>query len=102
MGEPKKMNKKYELPKLHEYRCLSSTEQMAIHQMLISYVRENHRFNIIMMGTAEPYNLVKLISINFENEAAGIWVHFETIAGEKKALPIDFLTRIEFSGQQEI
>lgn len=96
------MNKKYELPELHEYRCLSSGEQMAIHQLLISYVREDHRFNIIMMGNAEPYNLVKLTSINFENEAAAIWVHFETIAGEKKALPIDYLSRIEFSGQQEI
>lgn len=75
---------------------------MAIHQMLISYVREDHRFNIIMMGSAEPYNLVKLTSINFENEAAAIWVHFETITGEKKALPIDFLTRIEISGQKEV
>jgi len=96
------MNKKHKQPELHEYRCLSSGEQMAIHQMLISYVREDHRFNIIMMGTAEPYNLVKLLSVNFENEAAAIWVHFETITGEKKALPIDYLSRIEFSGQQEI
>ncbi|WP_334069808.1 hypothetical protein [Acinetobacter colistiniresistens] len=96
------MNRKYNLPELHEYRSLSSGEQMAIHQMLISYVREDHRFNIILMGSAEPYNLVKLTSINFENEAAAIWVHFETFAGEQKALPIDFLSRIEFSGQQEI
>ena len=96
------MNKKYELPELHEYRCLSSGEQMAIHQMLISYVREDHRFNIIMTGTAEPYNLVKLISVSFENEAAAIWIHFETITGERKALPIDYLSRIEFSGQQEV
>ncbi|WP_149931638.1 hypothetical protein [Acinetobacter oleivorans] len=96
------MNKKHKPPELHEYRCLTSGEQMAIHQMLISYVREDHRFNIIMMGTAEPYNLVKLISVNFENEAAAIWIHFETITGEKKALPIDFLSRIEFSGQKEI
>jgi hypothetical protein len=55
-----------------------------------------------MMGAAEPYNLVKIISVNFENEAAGIWIHFETIVGEKLALPIDFISRIEFSGQQEI
>lgn len=68
--------------------------------MLISYVREeNCRFNIIMSGKAEPYNLVKLNSINFENEASAIWVHFETITGEQISLPIDFLSRIEFSGQ---
>lgn len=97
------MSKKYKPPELHGYRGLTSTEQMAIHQMLISYVREeNCRFNIIMTGTAEPYNLVKLTSINFENEASAIWVHFETITGEQIALPIDFLSRIEFSGQQEI
>ncbi|HCQ9970230.1 TPA: hypothetical protein OMQ72_003211 [Acinetobacter baumannii] len=97
------MDKKRQLPELHEYRGLTSTEQMAIHQMLISYVREeNCRFNIIMIGTAEPYNLVKLTSINFENEASAIWVHFETITGELIALPIDFLSRIEYSGQQEI
>ncbi|MDS7933632.1 hypothetical protein RMB03_20585 [Acinetobacter sp. V91_7] len=97
------MSKKYRQPELREYRGLTSTEQMAIHQMLISYVREeNCRFNIIMTGTAEPYNLVKLTSINFENEASAIWVHFETITGEQIALPIDFLSRIEFSGQQEI
>ncbi|MDH2586699.1 hypothetical protein QDV88_15755 [Acinetobacter baumannii] len=97
------MSKKYKPPELHEYRGLTSTEQMAIHQMLISYVcEENCRFNIIMTGTAEPYNLVKLTSINFENEACSIWVHFETITGEQIALPIDFLSRIEFSGQQEI
>lgn len=67
------MSKKDRQPKLSEYRNLTSTEQMAIHQMLISYVREeNCRFNIIMAGTAEPYNLVKLTSINFENEASAI------------------------------
>ncbi|WP_151963443.1 hypothetical protein [Acinetobacter oleivorans] len=97
------MTKKNNTPELYEYRGLTSTEQMAIHQMLISYVREEKcRFNIIMIGTAEPYNLVKLTSINFENEASAIWVHFETITGEQIALPIDFLSRIEFSGQQEI
>ena len=76
---------------------------MVIHQMLISYVREdNSFFNIIVMGNAEPYNLVKLLSINFENEVAAIWVQFETITGEKKAIPIDYLSRIEFSGQKEV
>lgn len=96
------MEKKNFTSELHEYRCLSSAEQMAIHQMLISYVREDHRFNIIMMGNAEPYNLVKLTSINFENEAAAIWIHFETLTGEQLALPIDYLSRIEYSGQKEI
>ncbi|MDI7714588.1 hypothetical protein QMJ87_08890 [Acinetobacter baumannii] len=97
------MSKKYKPPELHEYRGLTSSEQTAIHQMLISYLREeNCRFNIIMSGKAEPYNLVKLTSINFENEASAIWIHFETITGEQIALPIDFLSRIEFSGQQEI
>ncbi|MDH2654137.1 hypothetical protein QDR54_14685 [Acinetobacter baumannii] len=97
------MSKKYKPPELHEYRGLTSSEQTVIHQMLISYLREeNCRFNIIMSGKAEPYNLVKLTSINFENEASAIWVHFETITGEQIALPIDFLSRIEFSGQQEI
>ncbi|EIB7119756.1 hypothetical protein AW812_RS00555 [Acinetobacter baumannii] len=97
------MSKKYKPPELHEYRGLTSSEQTAIHQMLISYLREeNCRFNIIMSGKAEPYNLVKLTSINFENEASAIWVHFETITGDQIALPIDFLSRIEFSGQQEI
>lgn len=96
------MNNKYEPPELHEYRCLSSGEQMAIHQMLISYVREDHRFNIIMVGNAEPYNLVRLTSINFENIGAEIWIHFETLTGEQLGLPIDFLSRIEFSGQQDI
>jgi len=55
-----------------------------------------------MMGNAEPYNLVKLTSVNFENKGAEIWIHFETLTGEQKALPIDYLSRIEFSGQQEI
>lgn len=96
------MTKQYKVPELYTYRELSSSEQMAIHQMLISYVREDYRFNIIMMGEAEPYNLVKLTSINFENEAAAIWVHFETITGEELALPIDFLSTIEIAGQKEV
>ena len=96
------MTKQYKVPELYTYRELSSSEQMAIHQMLISHVREDYRFNIIMMGEAEPYNLVKLTSINFENEAAAIWVHFETITGEELALPIDFLSTIEIAGQKEV
>ena len=95
------MSKKYKPLELHEYRGLTSSGADGNTQMLISYVREeNCRFNIIMSGKAEPYNLVKLTSINFENEASAIWVHFETITGEQIALPIGFL-RIEFSGQQK-
>lgn len=96
------MPKKSLLPELYLYRESPSGIQMAIHQMLISYVREDWRFNIIMTGTAEPYNLVKLTSVNFENDAAAIWVNFETITGEALALPIDFISKIEIAGQKEI
>lgn len=96
------MMSKSQLPELHLYRESSSGMQMVIHQMLISYVREDWYFNIIMTGSAKPYNMVKLKSINFENEAAAIWVHFEILNGEKKALPIDFLSRIEIAGQKEV
>lgn len=96
------MSNNYKLPELHKYREWNSSERMAIHQMLISYVRENNLCNIIMPNEAAPYNLVKLISISFENEAAAIWVHFETITAERLTLPIDFISRIEISGQKEI
>lgn len=96
------MNKKQHPPELCKYRELNSGEQMAIHLMLISYVRENYLYNIIMPNDAAPYNLVKLLSISFENEAAAIWVHFETITAERLTLPIDFISRIEISGQKEI
>lgn len=36
------MSKKHEFPELYLYRELTSSEQMAIHQMLISYVREEN------------------------------------------------------------
>ena len=97
------MNDKYELPELYLYRELTSGEQLAINQMLISYVREiNCLFNVYMRNNAKSYNLVKLTSINFENEAAAVWVHFETITGESIGIPLDFLSSIEFSGQEEI
>lgn len=62
--------------------------------MLISYVSENNLCNIIMPNEANPYNLVKFVSISFENEAAVIWVHFETITAERLTLPIDFISKI--------
>lgn len=96
------MSNNYKPPELCKYRELSSGEQMAIHLMLISYVREEYLYNIIMPNEAAPYNLVKLISISFENEAVAIWVHFETITGERLTLPIDFISRIEISGQKEV
>lgn len=97
------MGDKHELPELHTYRNLSSGEKLAINQMLISYVWEiGCLFNIHMKNDAKSYNLVKLTSINFENEATSIWVHFETITGESIGVPLDFLSRIEFSGQEEI
>lgn len=96
------MNKKYELPELYRYRELNSIEQMAIHQMLISYVRENYLYNIILPNEAAPYNLVKLLSIQFENEVAAIWVHFETITAERLTLPIELISKIEISGQKEV
>ncbi|WP_333670005.1 hypothetical protein [Acinetobacter guillouiae] len=97
------MKKKYEPPKLYLYRELKNGEQLAINQMLISYVREiNSLFNIHMKNDAGSYNLVKLKSINFENEATAVWIHFETITGEKVGIPLDFLSNIEISGQKDI
>lgn len=97
------MNDKYELPELYLYRELTSGEQLAINQMLISYVREvGCLFNIHMRNHATPYNLVKLKSINFENEVAAVWIHIEKITGESIGIPLDFLSKIEFSGQKEI
>ncbi len=96
------MNKKYNLPELCKYRELSSGEQMAVHQMLISYVRENYLYNIVLPNNAKPFNLIKLVSINFENESSAIWINFKTITGESFALPIDLILRIEISGQEEV
>ena len=55
-----------------------------------------------MRNHATPYNLVKLKSINFENEVAAVWIHIEKITGESIGIPLDFLSKIEFSGQKEI
>ncbi|RKG36447.1 hypothetical protein, partial [Acinetobacter sp. WCHAc060007] len=74
------MNDKYEMPELYLYRELTSNEQVAINQKLISYVWDiGSLFNVHMKNNAKSYNLVKLTSINFENEATAVWVHFETI-----------------------
>ncbi|WP_333665806.1 hypothetical protein [Acinetobacter guillouiae] len=90
-------------PKLYLYRELKHGEQLAINQMLISYVREfNCLFNVHMKNDAGTYNLVKLKSINFENEATAVWIHFETITNEKIGIPLDFISHIEISGQKDI
>lgn len=92
-----------ELSELYKYYELPSSEQIAIHQVLISYVRqENCLFNIHMVNGASAYNLVKLKSINFENQYNAIWIHFETITGDRLGIPIDFLSKIEISGQENI
>ena len=55
------MNRQHDLPELSKYSELSSDEQVAIHQMLISYVRSDHFYNIILTHNVEPYDLVKLV-----------------------------------------
>lgn len=89
-----------DLPELSKYSELSADEQISIHQRLISYVRSNYLCNIILSHNAEPYDLVKLVSIGFENREAAIWVHFETITAERLTMPLDFISRIEMSNQE--
>ncbi len=89
------MNTQYDLPELSKYSELSSDEQGSIHEMLISYVRSDHLYNIILTHNVDPYDLVKLVSISFENRDAAIWVHFETITAERLTMPLDFISRIE-------
>jgi len=89
------VNIQNDLPELSNYSELSSKEQLTIHQMLISYVRSDHLYNIILTHNVEPYDLVKLVSISFENRDAAIWVHFETITAERLTMPLDFISRIE-------
>ena len=64
------VNIQNDLPELSNYSELSSKEQLTIHQMLISYVRSDHLYNIILTHNVEPYDLVKLVSISFENRDA--------------------------------
>ncbi|WP_287966855.1 hypothetical protein [Acinetobacter sp.] len=94
------MNTQFDLPELSKYSELSEDEQVYIHQMLISYVRSDHLYNIILTHNVEPYDLVKLVSISFENRDAAIWVHFETITAERLTMPLDFISRIELSNQE--
>lgn len=88
------------IPPLHTYRNQSSNMQLAMNQFLISHVREDGYFNVIVIGGAKVFNLVKLKSINFGY--ATVDVVFETITGESIDLPIDLLESIEFAGQKEI
>lgn len=91
---------KLPIPPLHTYRNQGSTMQLAINQFLISYVREDGYFNIVMVDKAKVYNLVKLESVNFGY--ATVDVVFKTITGELIDLPIDLIESIEFSGQKEV
>lgn len=94
------MSKKYNHLELSKYNELSSEEQTAIHEMLISYVRTNHFYNIVLLHDGDPYDLVKLVSISFESQDAAIWIHFETITFERLTMPLDFISRIELCNQQ--
>ena len=96
------MSKKYNHLELSKYSELSSEEQTAIHEMLISYVRTNDFYNIVLLHDRDPYDLVKLVSISFENQDAAIWVHFETITAERLTMPLDFISRIELCNQEEL
>ena len=96
------MSKEYNNIEVSKYSELSSDEQTAIHEMLISYVRTDHFYNIVLLHDSEPYDLVKLVSISFENQDAAIWVHFETITGERLTMPLDFISRIELCNHEEL
>ncbi|MCK4107894.1 hypothetical protein [Acinetobacter radioresistens] len=95
------MNTQFVLPELSKYSELSDDEQVHIHQMLISYVRSDHLYNIILTHNVEPYDLVKLVSISFEDRDAAIWVHFETITAERLTMPLDFISRIEICNHKK-
>ena len=95
------MSKEYNSLEVSKYSELSSDEQNAIHEMLISYVRTNDFYNIVLLHDSDPYDLVKLVSISFENQDAAIWVHFETITAERLTMPLDFISRIELCNEKE-
>ena len=95
------MSKEYNSLEVSKYNELSSDEQTAIHEMLISYVRTNDFYNIVLLHDRDPYDLVKLVSISFENQDSAIWVHFETITAERLTMPLDFISRIELCNQEE-
>ena len=96
------MSKEHNTLELSKYSELSSDEQTAIHEMLISYVRTNDFYNIVLLHDSDPYDLVKLVSISFENQDAAIWVHFETITAERLTMPLDFISRIELCSEEEL
>ncbi|WP_441368525.1 hypothetical protein [Acinetobacter lwoffii] len=76
-------------------RLIGSLGKAVLAGCLLSYVRSDHLYNIILTHNVEPYDLVKLVSISFENRDAAIWVHFETITAERLTMPLDFISRIE-------
>lgn len=96
------MSKEHNTLELSKYSELSSDEQTTIHEMLISYVRTNDFYNIVLLHDSDPYDLVKLVSISFENQHAAIWVHFETITAERLTMPLDFISRIELCSEEEL
>ena len=96
------MSNEYNSLEVSKYSELSSDEQNAIHEMLISYVRTNDFYNIVLLHDSDPYDLVKLVSISFENQDAAIWVHFETITAERLTMPLDFISRIELCNEKEL
>lgn len=95
------MSKEHTSLELSKYSELSSDEQTAIHEILISYVRTNHFYNIVLLHDSDPYDLVKLVSISFENQDAAIWVHFETLTFERLTMPLDFISKIELCNQED-
>ena len=96
------MSNEYNSLEVSKYSELSSDEQTTIHEMLISYVRTNDFYNIVLLHDSDPYDLVKLVSISFENQDAAIWVHFETITAERLTMPLDLVSRIELCNQEEL
>lgn len=95
------MNTLHDLPELNRYSELSPEEQAQIHQILISYVRSDQLYNIILTHGVEPYDLVQIVSISFEHRDAAIWVHFETLTAERLTMPLDFISKIEVCNQEE-
>ena len=91
------VSKEYKLPDFCLYRELPMAQQISINEILVSVAWSDSRHNIILPNNAEPYNHVKITSVNFESEGTAIWVHFETESKQKIALPLDFILNIETS-----
>ena len=96
------MSKEYNNIELSKYKKKKKKKKKKIHEMIISYVRTDHFYNIVLLHDSEPYDLVKLVSISFENQDAAIWVHFETITAERLTMPLDFISRIELCNHEEL